>query len=116
MDDWLIRLDEAKAVSIPESARSALLLHHGTMTLRYFAPKDHDPQTPHSQDEIYIVTSGSGTFAIGRDADTIKRRRFGPGDAIFAPAGFVHRFEDFTDDFATWVIFYGPQGGENPDG
>jgi hypothetical protein len=25
-----------------------------------------------------------------------------------------HRFEDFTDDFATWVIFYGPEGGERP--
>jgi hypothetical protein len=22
------------------------------------------------------------------------------------------RFEDFSDDFATWVIFYGPPGGE----
>jgi hypothetical protein len=24
----------------------------------------------------------------------------------------VHRFEEFTDDFYTWVIFYGPDGGE----
>jgi hypothetical protein len=24
----------------------------------------------------------------------------------------VHRFEDFTDDLAVWVIFYGPEGGE----
>jgi len=24
-----------------------------------------------------------------------------------------HRFENFTDDFATWVIFYGEEGGES---
>jgi hypothetical protein len=23
-----------------------------------------------------------------------------------------HRFEGFSHDFATWVIFYGPLGGE----
>jgi len=34
------------------------------------------------------------------------------GDVIFAPAGIEHRFENFSDDFVTWVIFYGPVGGE----
>ena len=27
------------------------------------------------------------------------------GDAIFVPAGTVHRFEDFTDDLVVWVVF-----------
>jgi len=31
---------------------------------------------------------------------------------LFVPAGVEHRFENFSDDFATWVIFYGPEGGE----
>ena len=26
--------------------------------------------------------------------------------------GVEHRFEDFSDDFAAWVVFYGPSGGE----
>jgi hypothetical protein len=30
------------------------------------------------------------------------------------PAGAVHRFENFSNDFVTWVVFYGPQGGESP--
>jgi mannose-6-phosphate isomerase-like protein (cupin superfamily) len=38
--------------------------------------------------------------------------RFGPGDALFVPAGMKHRFENFSDDFATWIMFYGPEGGE----
>jgi uncharacterized protein YjlB len=31
---------------------------------------------------------------------------------LFVPAGTTHRFEDFSADFATWVVFWGPQGGE----
>jgi len=112
MTDWLVTLAEAKAAPIPEGARSALLMKHGTMTLRYYAPRGRDLQTPHEQDEIYVVASGSGTFALGQDEGSLERRRFGPGDAVFAPAGWVHRFENFSDDFATWVVFWGPKGGE----
>jgi hypothetical protein len=35
-----------------------------------------------------------------------------PGTLLFVAAGRPHRFEDFTADFATWVLFYGPEGGE----
>lgn len=100
-------VDEAKAAPIPGGRRSALLMEHGSMTLRFYAPKGHDPQTPHDQDEIYIVESGAGTFFMAGE-----RVPFGPGDVLFAPAGAEHRFEDFSDDFATWVVFWGPQGGE----
>jgi hypothetical protein len=31
---------------------------------------------------------------------------------LFAAAGVEHRFENFSDDLALWVIFYGPEGGE----
>ena len=110
--EWLARLADAKATPIPEGARSALLMEHGTMKLRYYAPEDVDLQTPHDQDEIYIVASGTGVLASGSDEDSLERRRFGPGDALFVPAGAVHRFEDFSADFATWVVFYGPAGGE----
>ena len=39
--------------------------------------------------------------------------RFAIGDVLFAPANAPHKFLDFTDDFAVWVLFiYGPEGGE----
>jgi mannose-6-phosphate isomerase-like protein (cupin superfamily) len=41
-----------------------------------------------------------------------ERTPFDVGDVLFVRAGNEHRFENFTDDFATWVIFYGPDGGE----
>ena len=84
-----------------------VLLEHGTLELGYYKPDRIDPQQPHTQDEIYIVQSGSGLFVIGDE-----RKPFEAGEALFVPAGAVHRFEDFTEDFSTWVIFYGPDGGE----
>ena len=86
---------------------SALLMRHGTMELRWYAPKVTDSQTPHERDEIYVVIAGRGWFARGKD-----RVAFRQGDALFVPANQPHRFEDFTPDLALWEIFYGPAGGE----
>ena len=92
--------------------RAVQLLKHGTMKAYFYEPRGEDKQLRHDQDEVYIVIAGSGTFAIGCSEDSLKRISFGPGDAIFTPAGAVHRFEDFTDDVGTWIIMWGPQGGE----
>lgn len=83
------------------------VLSHGSMIVEYYAPRGTDRQRPHTRDELYVIATGTGTFLNG---DT--RHPFAPGDVLFVPAGVVHRFEDFADDFATWVIFYGPEGGE----
>lgn len=106
-DPWRVTLAEARDAEIPAGQRAALLMRHGSMRLLHYAPRGHDPQQPHEQDEIYLVISGTGTFVNGQD-----RVPFGPGDVLFAAAGAVHRFEDFSDDFETWVVFWGPQGGE----
>ena len=87
--------------------RSVALFEHGSLQVKLYAPRGHDPQTPHSRDELYVIASGSGVFFNGTS-----RREFKVGDLIFAPAGSEHRFEDFTGDFAVWVMFYGPEGGE----
>ncbi len=100
-------LAEARVAPNEPGRISALIHSHGSMSLRYYVPDDTDPQTPHDQDEVYIVASGSGIFRCGDDECA-----FSAGDALFAPAGVEHRFVGFTKDFATWVIFYGPKGGE----
>lgn len=112
--DWLVSLAQAEAAS-PEAGRlSALLLQRGSMQLRYYAPKGHDPQTPHDQDEIYIIARGRADIVCGASDQTLERRSCMAGDAVFVAAGVVHRFVDFSEDFASWVIFWGPQGGERP--
>ncbi len=85
----------------------AELFKHGTLSIEIYQPVGQDMQTPHSQDEVYIVISGTGEFINGT-----QKTRFQPGDCLFVPAGVTHRFVNFSDDFATWVIFYGPEGGE----
>lgn len=105
--DWHLSLERARAAPVPAGQRSALLMQHGTMHVHFYAPRGRDDQQPHDQDEVYVIASGEGWFVNGDD-----RHRFAPGDVLFVPAGRTHRFEDYSDDFATWVVFYGPAGGE----
>jgi len=91
----------------PKGERFRTLFRHGSLEVEVYAPVGHDAQTPHSRDEVYVVISGSGIFVSGPG-----RQPFGPGDFLFAPAGEIHRFEEFTPDLAVWVLFYGPEGGE----
>ena len=91
----------------PQGERFAKLLRHGSLLVEVYAPRGHDPQQPHAQDELYLVHSGHGVFLNGEE-----RVAFTAGDALFVPAGRVHRFDTFSEDFVTWVVFYGPPGGE----
>jgi mannose-6-phosphate isomerase-like protein (cupin superfamily) len=93
----------------PIGERSVTVFERGTLTLKVYAPRGVDPQTPHTRDELYVVVQGRGTFV--REGSRIA---FGPGDCLFAAAGDEHRFVDFSDDLVVWVIFYGVQGGEVP--
>ena len=83
------------------------LFGHGTLEVEIYRPDRVDLQTPHRRDEVYVIASGSGTFINGET-----RQPFKSGEVLFVPAGIEHRFVDFTDDFSTWVFFYGPDGGE----
>ena len=73
----------------------------GQTELGLYAPRGTDPQSPHTRDEFYVVMRGRGEFVAGDE-----RVNFQPGDALFVAAGVVHRFENFSDDLAVWVIFY----------
>jgi len=103
------RLTITNALQILKGEESAFkeLFNHGSLSVEIYKPEGVDHQQPHSRDELYVVTSGSGYFVNGSSRD-----KFEQGEVLFVPAGVVHRFEDFTEDFSTWVIFYGPEGGE----
>ena len=74
----------------------AKVMSHGTMSIEIYQPIKTDPQTPHKQDELYVVISGSGVFMNNEERTTFKQ-----GDVLFVKAGIKHRFENFTDDFMT---------------
>jgi mannose-6-phosphate isomerase-like protein (cupin superfamily) len=102
--------DGLKLLPTPDGKRFVGLFAHGTLSVELYAPRGIDIQTPHARDEVYVIASGSGTFRHAHDPDVA----FGPGDVFFVAAGVEHRFKNFTDDFAAWVFFYGPEGGEKP--
>jgi mannose-6-phosphate isomerase-like protein (cupin superfamily) len=91
----------------PDGDNYVVVFRHGTLELGLYAPRGRDHQSPHRRDELYVVMRGSGWFRNGP-----ARHPFGPGDALFVPAGVEHRFEDFSPDLEVWVVFYGPDGGE----
>lgn len=105
-----ISVEEALAqLPTPEGKLFANVFKRGDLTVEIYAPHGIDPQQPHTRDEIYFVAHGEGLYLCGGT-----RQPFGAGDFLFAPAGVAHRFEDFSDDLAVWVIFFGPEGGYPP--
>jgi len=69
--------------------------------VEFYQPKGTDLQKPHSRDELYVIARGRGTFELEDE-----RRPFEAGDAIYVPAQARHRFAEFSEDFATWVMFF----------
>ncbi len=111
LHEALARLPGAPTAAYPEGAPFMTQLAGGSMSVEVFAPGSNadgrDRQTPHTQDELYFVQRGLSDIVIGD-----QRFAAAAGDAFFVAAGVAHRFENFTPDFATWVVFYGPPGGE----
>lgn len=111
LGETLKRLPGAATAAYPEGVPFATVLAGGTMQVEVFAPGSNadrrDRQQPHSQDELYFVHGGEGEIIING-----QRFEAAAGDAFFVAAGVAHHFENFSEDFVTWVVFYGPQGGE----
>jgi mannose-6-phosphate isomerase-like protein (cupin superfamily) len=109
-----VERDNRLRIALSEARRSlarvpepfVVLFERGDLSVELFAPRGVDTQQPHEQDEIYIIAAGSGVFR--RDSERVP---FGPGDFLFIRAGVSHAFEQFTENFQTWVTFFGPKGG-----
>jgi mannose-6-phosphate isomerase-like protein (cupin superfamily) len=64
-----------------------------------------DDQSPHTEDEIYVVKTGRATLVTDSGTAPV-----GPGSVIYVPAGETHRFTDVTEDLALIVVFAPPYG------
>ena len=103
-----VSLADALSKGPPSAGSLAVpIFTHGSLEVEMYTPQGRDPQTPHTRDEVYVIARGQGLFFDGT-----RRHSVGPGSFLFVAAGQPHRFEDFSSDFAVWVFFYGPAGGE----
>lgn len=94
---------------IPTGERSVRVWQRGPLDVAFALPVPPKEQTPHTQDEIYVIVRGRGVLM--HDG---KRDQFESGDILFVAAGIEHQFQDVTEDLALWRVFYGPHGGEVP--
>ena len=83
------------------------MFEHGSLQVEIYKPVKVDLQSSHTRDELYVIASGTGEFINGSEQHNVEQ-----GEVLFVAAGVEHRFINFSEDFSTWVFFYGPEGGE----
>ena len=63
-----------------------------------------DPQTPHTEDEIYYIVAGSGMIQVaGED------RPVSPGSVIYVDEQVDHRFHSIIEELKIIVVFAPPR-------
>lgn len=108
LDENLKQLPLPATEKWPQGVWDIEAFKHGSMSLILFAPQGNDYQTPHDQDELYIVVSGTGILESGGVP-----HQFKTGDVLFVPAKKAHRFIEFSSDIQMWAVFWGKSGGES---
>lgn len=64
-----------------------------------------DGQSPHAEDEVYVVTAGAAHL----DVDGV-RTAVRAGSLAYVPRRVPHRFVDITEDLEVAVVFAPPEG------
>ena len=63
-----------------------------------------DPQSPHTEDEVYYVVTGQGAVQVdGED------RNLGPGSIVYVGEAVEHHFHSITEDLTLLVVFAPPR-------
>ncbi len=64
-----------------------------------------DPQSPHAQDEIYVILQGRARFTAGDQTRPVAQ-----GDVLYVRRAIPHRFHDITESLRIIVLFAPPEG------
>ncbi len=59
-----------------------------------------DPQSPHTEDEVYYVVSGKALIRVGEEDRSVSA-----GSIVFVAAQVPHRFYAIEEDLAILVFF-----------
>lgn len=59
-----------------------------------------DPQQPHGEDEVYVVTGGKAKILLGDEVRPVQQ-----GSIVFVAKGVVHRFLDIEERLEVLVLF-----------
>jgi mannose-6-phosphate isomerase-like protein (cupin superfamily) len=89
--------DSGSPTSVPAPALADMSLHF------WFLKDKPDNQTPHKEDEAYLVLKGTGTITIEQSEIELK-----PGDLIFVPRCTAHHFSRFEKEGLYLLVIFGP--------
>ena len=104
----VLRFAEAEMrIPGPAGEHAVGVLHRGALDIALSIPVSPKQQTPHAQDELYVIVRGRGVLLHNGDRDTVEA-----GDLVFVAAGADHQLEGLDKGFAVWRVFYGPHGGD----
>ncbi|MEU2867726.1 cupin domain-containing protein [Streptomyces olivoreticuli] len=100
------RLDELEAERAANEGAYLQFLRERNMSVGLYAldAGDTDPQTPHAQDEVYMVMSGRAAITVGDETTEVAR-----GSVVYVPAGVPHRFHHISEDLRVLVVFSPPE-------
>jgi len=59
-----------------------------------------DLQSPHTEDEVYVVMSGRGRVTVGEEVRDVRA-----GTVVFVAAGVTHRFHEIEERLVLMVAF-----------
>lgn len=59
-----------------------------------------DPQSPHTEDELYFIVSGRGAITVGDET-----RDVSAGSLVFVAATVPHHFHDIAERLEILVVF-----------
>ena len=104
MNAW--ELDEIDAgTAEPAQYREFLRVPDLSAGLYVLEPGATDPQSPHTEDELYYIVSGRGVVTVGEE-----RRDVTAGSVVFVAATVPHRFSEIIERLVLLVVF-GPAEG-----
>ncbi len=101
IDEFLAKLPLPANAKWKDGVFDVEAFKKGNVSLVFFAPRLTDYQTFHEEDEFYFIVRGRGEIVIEGEKFACEL-----GDVFFVPAKVAHHFENFTEDFATWAIFF----------
>jgi mannose-6-phosphate isomerase-like protein (cupin superfamily) len=106
MQAWeLMEIDQARSAEDGPSYREFLRVPDLSAGLYVLEAGATDPQSPHTEDELYFVVAGRGAVTVGDET-----RQVVSGSLIFVAATVPHHFHDIAERLELLVAF-GPAEG-----
>jgi mannose-6-phosphate isomerase-like protein (cupin superfamily) len=106
MDAWEFTAIETARAAGGERYREFLRVPDLSAGIYVLEAGAADPQSPHTEDELYYVVAGRAIATVGGGSRPVV-----VGSLVFVPAGVRHRFHDITERLELLVVF-GPAEGD----